>query len=124
MEDYSLGYGGLGEAERSGLDGFFYVPDEGAEAQEGPVLVERAQALKQTFYLLVFHYREDGLGQPRPRMAAIVGLARLAAATLNVAECRETTAIQPRQYIYDGFMVSLVIRYKYTFHSDWCWIIC
>ena len=74
------------KSELTKSEGLFDCPDEGAEAESRLFFVEGAKTCQHLFHFGVFHDGDDGRGERRPCVGAVVGFAFHRAASLHGAE--------------------------------------
>lgn len=106
----------MGE-ESAVSEGFFYGPDEGAEAKAGALVVEGLEGGQDGADTVVLDDGHYGSGQRGPCVAAVVGLAVDAAASGDLVPGCESAAVVAFEHFDYALAVSLVEGYEYAFHT-------
>lgn len=99
------------------LDSFLYIPYESAESQTLGLHIDAVKLGKEWVYLFVAHYGENGRTHRGPCVAAVVGLASLAAASLHLGEHGKSTTVEVVEREKNLLLVCLVVGDKYGFHA-------
>ena len=94
----------------------FNIPNECTYAQHLGILVNFLYLLQQSCYDGIVNHCYDSGVHRSPCVAAIVGLAGLASASLHLLYHGEAAAVKVVKGVYYGILVCLVKSYKYTFH--------
>ena len=99
-------------------DGFLDVPDEGAEAELLCLEVEGVEGVEEGIDAGVVDDGEDGAVHRGPGVAAVVGVAADAAASLHLRKHAEAPAAAAVEERLDALFIRLVVGYKYGFQCS------
>ena len=94
-------------------DALFNIPHESTESETLGLLIHTVQFGQQGINLLITHYGKNCRTHRGPGMASIMGLASLAATSLNLREHRETAAVEVVERKEYLFLIGLVVGDKY-----------